>query len=123
MRDSLTEEGDGNAMASGKGDCMQPRELVKRIKSKQPPTVVDVRTGLEFRKGHIPGAIHAPTWKILLQLARIPSDKDSELVVTCEHGPRARICQGLLGAFGYRNVVLLAGHMAGWRQAGHPQDK
>ena len=102
---------------------MQPVELVKRIKSKNPPNVVDVRTVFEFRKGHIPGAVHAPTWKILLRLAKIPADKDAELVVTCELGPRARIAKGLLKAFGYRNVVLLVGQMTGWRQAGHPQEK
>jgi hydroxyacylglutathione hydrolase len=106
-----------------KGDYMQCQELAKRIKSKNPPVVVDVRTGFEFRKGHIPGAIHAPTWKILLRLARLPTDKNAELVLTCELGPRAQICKGLLGAFGYRNMVLLAGQMAGWRQGGHPQDK
>ena len=102
---------------------MHPPELLKRIKSKNPPTVVDVRTVFEFRKGHIPGAIHAPTWKILLRLARIPSDRNAELVVTCELGPRARIVKGLLNAYGYRNVVLLVGQMAGWRQAGHPLEK
>ena len=98
-------------------------DLAKRLKSNSAPAVVDVRTGFEFRKGHIPGAIHAPTWKILLRLATIPADRDAELVVTCELGPRAEICKMLLGAFGYRNVVLLAGHMAGWRQAGLPQDR
>jgi rhodanese-related sulfurtransferase len=102
---------------------MQPLELAKRIKSKNPPIVVDVRTVFEFRKGHIPGAVHAPTWKILLLMAKIPSGKDAELVVTCELGPRAQIAKGLLKAFGYRNVVLLVGQMAGWRQAGHPQEK
>jgi rhodanese-related sulfurtransferase len=102
---------------------MQPQELAKRIQAKSPPTVVDVRTGFEFRKGHIPGAIHAPTWKILLRLAPLPSDKSAEMVLTCELGPRAQICKVLLGALGYRNMVLLAGHMAGWRQAGLPQDK
>ena len=100
---------------------MQCQELAKRLKSKNPPVVVDVRTGFEFRKGHIPGAIHAPTWKILLRLAPLPSDRNSELVLTCELGPRAQICKALLGAFGYRNMVLLGGQMAGWRQGGHPQ--
>ena len=99
---------------------MQSLELVKRIKSKNPPTVVDVRTGFEFRKGHIPGAIHAPTWKILLRLARIPSDKNTELVVTCEHGPRAQFAKRLLGAYGYPNVTFLVGHMDGWRHARRP---
>jgi rhodanese-related sulfurtransferase len=101
---------------------MQPQELIKRIQAKNAPTVVDVRTGFEFRKGHIPGAIHAPTWKILLRLAPLPADRNAELVLTCELGPRAQICKVLLGAFGYRNMVLLAGQMAGWRQAGLPQD-
>lgn len=105
------------------GDNMQCHELAKRIKSKRPPVVVDVRTGFEFRKGHIPGAIHAPTWKILLRLAPIPADKDAELVLTCEHGPRASVCKGILESRGYRKVVLLTGHMAGWRHAGHPIDR
>jgi 3-mercaptopyruvate sulfurtransferase SseA len=29
----------------------------------------------------------------------------------------------LLKIFGYRNVVLLDGQMAGWRKAGLPQEK
>ena len=101
---------------------MQLIELAERIKSKKPPTVVDVRSGFEFRRGHIPGAIHAPDWKILLRLARIPSDKNAELVVTCEHGPRAQLAKGLLEAFGYRNVALLTGHMAGWRRTEYYQE-
>ncbi len=102
---------------------MQPQELQKRIASKRAPVVLDVRTIFEFRKGHIPGAIHAPTWKILLRLAPIPTDRNSELVVTCELGPRAQIATGLLKLYGYRNVALLAGQMADWRQAGRPQVK
>lgn len=102
---------------------MQPQELLKRIKTKHPPTVVDVRSSTEFRNGHIPGALHAPTWKILLRLAPLPSDRGVELVVTCEHGPRAQLAKKMLSAFGYRNVELLEGHMSAWRQAGRPQEK
>lgn len=93
------------------------------MKSKQPPAILDVRTGFEFHAGHIPGAIHAPTWKILLRLARVPSDRNSELVVTCEHGPRAQLAKSLLEVFGYRNVKLLSGHMSAWRHAGLPCEK
>ena len=42
---------------------MQPQELAKQIKTRNAPIIVDVRTGFEFNSGHIPGAIHAPTWK------------------------------------------------------------
>ena len=97
---------------------MLSKELAKRIRSKQPPTVIDVRSGFEFRSGHIPGAIHAPFWKILLHLAQLPVDRDAGLVVTCEYGPRAQLAKRLLNAYGYRTVFLLDGHMAGWRQSG-----
>lgn len=102
---------------------MQPEELAKRMAAGQAPAVVDVRTGFEFRAGHIPGAIHAPVWKILLRLAVLPPDRQAELVVLCELGPRARMGQALLGFLGYRNVSLLDGHMAGWRRSGLPLDK
>ncbi len=102
---------------------MQPQDLAKKIAARSAPAVIDVRSGMEFRRGHIPGAIHAPAWKILLRLAPLPSDKGAELVVTCEHGPRAQLAQTLLNACGYRNVTLLVGHMAGWRQVGLPQEK
>jgi hydroxyacylglutathione hydrolase len=99
---------------------MQPKELAEKIKRGQPPTVVDVRTGFEFKAGHIIGAINAPVWKILLRLVPLPRDKDTELVVLCELGPRAMMGKTLLGLFGYRNVELLSGHMAAWRRLGLP---
>ena len=102
---------------------MLPKDLLYRMQSETPPTLVDVRTGFEFRKGHIPGAVHAPTWKILIRLDRIPADRNTELVVTCELGPRARIAKKLLTIYGYKNIVLLDGQMAGWRKAGLPQEQ
>ena len=102
---------------------MQPGELAERIAVGQPPMVVDVRTGFEFKPGHIPGAIHAPTWKIMLRLTSLPLDKQTEMVVLCELGPRAVMAKVLLGLFGYRNVKLLTGHMAAWRRLGLPLEK
>jgi rhodanese-related sulfurtransferase len=102
---------------------MLPKELADKMAHGQPPAVVDVRTGFEFRAGHIPGAINAPVWKILLKLAPLPRDKQDELVVLCELGPRAVMGKALLALFGYCNVTLLTGHMAAWRRSGLPQEK
>ncbi|HEY5674299.1 MAG TPA: rhodanese-like domain-containing protein [Malonomonas sp.] len=102
---------------------MQAKELLQRLKAKNPPTTLDVRTGFEFRSGHIPGAIHAPMWKMMFRLVTLPEDKATELVLTCEHGPRAQVMQGLLKRRGYSKVVLLDGHMAGWRKAGLKTEK
>jgi phage shock protein E len=102
---------------------MQLEELAGRIASRQAPAVIDVRTGFEFRVGHIPGAINAPIWKILVRLAPLPKDRGTEMVVLCELGPRAVMAKVLLGLLGYRNLTLLHGHMAGWRRNGLPQEK
>src|ERR1700687_2959513 len=85
------------------GVSMYPRELANRLASGQAPAVIDVRTGIEFRAGHIPGALHAPIWKILLRLVSLPPDKLAEQVVLCELGPRAWMAKALLGSLGYRN--------------------
>jgi rhodanese-related sulfurtransferase len=99
---------------------MDPMELAKRMASGEAPIIIDVRTGFEFRAGHIKGAIHTPLWKILLWLAPLPEKKQTEMVVLCELGPRAVMAKVLLGTFGFRNVSLLSGHMAGWRHSGLP---
>jgi hydroxyacylglutathione hydrolase len=102
---------------------MQASELMQRITSNSAPQVIDARSGLEFNSGHIPGAIHAPVRKILLKSARLPEDKNCELVITCEHGPRALMAKRLLALYGYHNITLLDGHMLGWRRAGLPLEK
>jgi rhodanese-related sulfurtransferase len=102
---------------------MKASELAERITANRAPTVIDARSGMEYHHGHIPGAIHAPVLKILLKRARLPEDKNSELVITCEHGPRAWMAKCLLTTYGYRNTTLLDGHMLGWRRAGLPLEK
>ncbi len=92
---------------------MKINELAKQLKSDQAPCVVDVRTGPEFRSGHIPGAVHVPLLSILLRRSRLPSSRETLLVLTCEHGPRAQMVKSVLGFFGYRNLELLEGHMSG----------
>jgi hydroxyacylglutathione hydrolase len=99
---------------------MDPQALAGKMASGKPPTVIDVRTGFEFKAGHIPGAINAPVWKILLRLVALPADKKTELVVLCELGPRAMIGRALLNLLGFCNVTLLSGHMAAWRRSGLP---
>ena len=96
---------------------MKATELTHRITASSAPVVIDARSGFEFQHGHIPGAIHAPFLKILLKRARLPENKNSELVITCEHGPRALMAKCLLATYGYRTTTLLDGHMLGWRRA------
>jgi hydroxyacylglutathione hydrolase len=99
---------------------MQAGELLRRINANSAPLVVDARSEIEFRHGHIPGAINAPVRKILLNRAHLPKDRSRELVITCEHGQRARMARFLLGLYGYRNRDLLEGFLQDWKKAGLP---
>jgi rhodanese-related sulfurtransferase len=102
---------------------MKAKELLKRIESKSAPVIIDARTGIEFKRGHVPGAINAPPRKILLKTAKLPKDTSAEMVIYCEHGQRAWIAKKFLAARDYRNTTLLAGHLKDWKKAGLPLEK
>jgi rhodanese-related sulfurtransferase len=93
-------------------------ELLARIDAGQAPTIIDVRSEWEFRKGHVPGAIHLPFWTIGAHLAEIPSQARTDVVLYCGHGPRAWRAGAVLRRSGFKNVTYLQGHMHGWRGAG-----
>ena len=102
---------------------MKATKLLKRIESKTAPVIIDARTGIEFKRGHVPGAINAPPRRILLKTAKLPQAKDTEIVVYCEHGQRAWLANKLLTARGYTNTALLEGHLLDWKKAGLPLEK
>jgi rhodanese-related sulfurtransferase len=91
-------------------------DLLARIDAHRAPTIIDVRSEWEFRKGHVPGAIHVPFWTIGAHLAEIAAAPNDEVVVYCGHGPRAWRAGGVLRRHGFTNVTYLKGHMHGWRQ-------
>ena len=100
---------------------MKASELLQRIQSNTTPVVVDVRFRSEFDAGHVHGAINTPFFAP--DTAKLPPDKDTELVIYCGHGQRAWIAQQLLALHGYRNSSLLEGHIKGWRGAALPLEK
>jgi rhodanese-related sulfurtransferase len=92
-------------------------DLLARIDDDQAPTIIDVRSEWEFRKGHVPGAIHLPFWTIGAHLGEIPAARHEEVVVYCGHGPRAWRAGSVLKRHGFTRVTYLQGHMHAWRQA------
>ena len=102
---------------------MLPEALMALIESGRAPAILDVRTAAEFRRGHVPGAVHVPFWKVALApLAALP-DPGGPVAVYCGHGPRARIAVAALRARGFSGAMLVAGHMARWRRRGLPEER
>ena len=78
--------------------------------------VLDVRSDVEWREGHIAGAQHIPLGELRDRMREVPSH--GVVVVHCLGGTRSAIAASLLQASGRRDVLNFAGGYAAWRAAG-----
>jgi rhodanese-related sulfurtransferase len=94
-----------------------PADLLARIERQERPTIVDVRTAAEFAEGHVPGAVNIPFQQVPARSGEVGVRRAGEVIVYCGHGPRAWIAAAALRRAGFRRIVYLRGHWAGWRRA------
>ena len=99
--------------------AITPADLGRRLGQPDAPVVLDVRTRTEYDAGHVPGAINIPFTEIGTRAGEIPSKGRNELVVYCGHGPRAWLAGARLRRLGFRQILYLRGHWAGWKRTVH----
>jgi rhodanese-related sulfurtransferase len=97
-----------------------PAALAQRIAAGDAPVVLDVRTPEEYAAGHIPGAVNIPHDQLRDRLGELPENRDTEIVVHCQSGRRAALAEDALGEAGFTHFVDLDGHIAAWKDGGHP---
>jgi rhodanese-related sulfurtransferase len=103
-------------------DRIGPQRLATRVAMGDPGlVVVDVRTGIEYRGGHIRGAVPIPLHVLPFRLGALKGDEDKELVLICLSGHRSRLAGLILEMAGYPRVTNLDGGMAAWRARGLPE--
>jgi len=91
------------------------QELWQRLHSSNPPYVVDVREGREFRRCHIPQAQLVPLSRLLGQAPELPHDRP--LVFVCRGGRRSTRAAHHVRSQGYDDVAVLQGGMLAWEAA------
>ncbi len=79
--------------------------------------LIDVRTGGEFETGHIPGSFNVPLDALSEHCARL-GRVDSEVVLICQSGGRARQAEQRLADAGLSTVHVLDGGINAWHAAG-----
>ena len=99
---------------------MENTKLASLIRTPACPSIIDVRSALEFKQGHIPGAMHVPLFKLLLGLGKLPAERSVHAVLVCEHGRRAELARSILKRRGYERLETLEGHMHAWKRRGLP---
>ena len=77
--------------------------------------VIDVREPSELEEtGHVPGAVNIPVKTIADNLALLPGDLDTPIVVYCKSGTRSTFAWTVLNLLGYTNVRNMSAGMNGW---------
>jgi hydroxyacylglutathione hydrolase len=79
--------------------------------------VVDVRSGAEYRAGHVPGATHAPYTRLTQLEDRIRGGQT--LLVHCGSGKRSAAASAYLAGRGY-DVRFVDDDWSGWVASGRP---
>ena len=86
-------------------------------------TLIDVREDDEWRRGHIPGAVHLGKGVIERDIEAAIPDKTKEIILYCGGGFRSALSADNLQKMGYKNVVSMDGGWRVWNEAGGPVEK
>jgi rhodanese-related sulfurtransferase len=98
--------------------------LKAKLDSGEQVFILDVRQPNEFANGSIEGAVNIPVRDVPANLAKLPQDKNAQIVVVCASAVRSGYVVEALTFKGYTNVKhLAAGYIAGWEKAGYPVKK
>jgi len=100
-------------------------DLNQRIKSGNPPVILDVREPEEYRDelGHLPGSRLIPLRTLSSRAAELDDLKASDVVVVCRAGIRSTTAGAILTALGFEHVGNLRGGMLEWNEAGLPVER
>ncbi|MBQ7023746.1 MAG: rhodanese-like domain-containing protein [Akkermansia sp.] len=99
-----------------KATILQQEQIAGRVQ------VVDVRSGGEWRSGHIAGAEHLPLAELEGGQTPASGSRGGALVLVCQSGVRAAKAQLVLKGRGIEADVLEGG-MNAWVAAGLPQEQ
>lgn len=104
----------------------QPQELEnltpdKLLSLKDKYALIDVRTGFEYRHGHIKGAIHYKLGEEDIIERKFP--KEEPIILICKTGHRSRAAANRLVRRGYKKLYHLEGGMNKWRKEKLPEEK
>ena len=92
--------------------------------TKQPGNVIlDVRTGTEFRNGHLKDAVLIDFMAKDFDEKVKALDKSKTYLVHCQVGGRSAKACAKLDKMGFTNVINLEGGYKAWEKAGKPIEK
>ena len=96
--------------------ALTPQEVQNRLENDAAPLVVDLRKPVEFKIGHIPGAINIPLDELEQHIDVLGHDQG--VLIYCINGSRTRQAEPVLLDAGIENLYHLEGAFYAWIQGG-----
>jgi glyoxylase-like metal-dependent hydrolase (beta-lactamase superfamily II)/rhodanese-related sulfurtransferase len=115
---------DGLVSLAGRPDLVERFDRLsagvaaERLRSSEPPVLLDVRAPAETAAKAIAGSVNVPLTRLEAQIADVPAGRP--VLVFCAGGYRSPIAASVLRRHGVKDVSELAGGMAAWEAAGLP---
>lgn len=75
--------------------------------------IIDVRTEMEYRAGHIPGSVNIPLDRLTQHLSKLK--KDSHFITCCASGMRSASARQIMRSNGFAHVY----NGGGWASLQH----
>jgi rhodanese-related sulfurtransferase len=98
-------------------------ELHVRLAGDNLLQMVDVRSGAEWRRSHIPGAVSVPIHELKKRLAALQLNTQQPIIAICLSAHRSIPAVRLLQAQGFENTVQLKGGMLAWWNKHYPTER
>ena len=80
------------------------------------PHVLDVREDWEFRRGHVPPALHIPLGQLGQRFGELPPGE--RVLVICQSGSRSLAAADFLLAQGFEGSASVKGGTSAWARSG-----
>lgn len=99
-------------------------ELYDKITRRDPFHLFEVLP-VEWRRHHLPGAIHLPPNRVLETVSELVPDRNAEIVLYCwdDDCPTSAWAARELEAMGYHNIREYVDGKADWLRAGMPVER
>lgn len=97
-----------------------PEEAKRRIDLDPTIFILDVRSSIDFRDGHISGAINIYFGFIYSYSYLLPEKNETGIIVYCDNGIRSRTGAQKVEDLGYTNVSNMLEGYFGWLELGYP---
>lgn len=95
-------------------------EAAELLKNNPEIKILDVRTGFEFNRGHLKGAVNLNYYSRKFEDNLNELDKNTTWLVHCRSGVRSGKTMPLMKSAGFTSVIHLVDGILDWKKAGLP---